>query len=538
MKDWHAHEKERIYEYHNGMLASNILGYQDNSMETGPSELPRSPDPTVTHLRERERSLASLVHFCAVEGLLDTDMKRNSTELDWTFYARAPQRQIAKLMCLPRSLWHDEYMFIRTIHATECCFAGILATLRALPPFIRHRSFAQATDILGQALFFSDFLMKLFDIFHTMPRSNFFDGFRVATGNASAIQSERFQAIEVLTRGLGQHKRAALSHQREVRFASTWEPPRDATLAGMCEIAKTAGDHGNEFLEVAGLLDQDLLSWRTKHISIARQYLPPESKGTGNEGIPYLAANFKDPRSASGRLIRDVAEMPTSEALARVSLSFGLQQPFDDSAISLPPHIPVGVVAGTSITEAQVRGALSGCESRLKMIISEREKIIDANLAGHASYFGKQRYPVSEQLARFKRAGALPSTLVPAFLLSLELRSGMLCGLHNTHRIKGQIVFDTASADESFEGIRKVLVKCFEGEPIVRDNYGIIASVFQGPDQRTSATLEPDLPASWTALAFGFPGMQKAAFDMLMADVQEGFMNIGASNVRIWRNHE
>ena len=68
--------------------------------------------------------------------------------------------------------------------------------------------------------------------------------------------------------------------------------PRKATLGGMCEIASGVQGEGSEFLEIASVLDRDLYKWRARHFGIARKYLPPETVGTGNEGVPYLNAKF------------------------------------------------------------------------------------------------------------------------------------------------------------------------------------------------------------------------------------------------------
>src|SRR5262249_9700604 len=135
---------------------------------------------------------------------------------------------------------------------------------------------------------------KLWAIFDTMPVKHFFEGFREATGDASAIQSVRFQTLEVLTRGLGQAKQRALSHQREAGYFATWQPPEEATLKGLCKLAQRMGN--TEFKSVAEMLHRDLYQWRSRHLGIARRYLPPEAVGTGSEGISYLVANFRTPR--------------------------------------------------------------------------------------------------------------------------------------------------------------------------------------------------------------------------------------------------
>src|ERR1700733_4564390 len=171
LRDWHDREQDRLSAFFEGTLDRTLLGF----------EAVKEEERSVSHIQERERSLSSLSRFAAVTGLPDTTLVLNEVhkhETDWSYFAADPARQITHLTCLPRSRWHDEYMFLRTIHATECCYSGILASLSALPGFIRNRDFINGTEILKGALFFSDFLSKLFAIFDTMPVTHFFDGFR------------------------------------------------------------------------------------------------------------------------------------------------------------------------------------------------------------------------------------------------------------------------------------------------------------------------------------------------------------------------
>jgi tryptophan 2,3-dioxygenase len=497
-------------------------------------EAVKEEERSVSHIQERERSLSSLSRFAAVTGLPDTTLVLNEVhkhETDWSYFAADPARQITHLSCLPRSRWHDEYMFLRTIHATECCYSGILASLSALPGFIRNRDFLNGTEILKGALFFSDFLSKLFAIFDTMPVPHFFDGFRTATGDASAIQSVRFQTIEVLTRGLGSPKREALTHQHEAHFASNWQPPNDATLVGMCEIARQQQSEGSDFIEIAEILDRDLYKWRARHFGIARKYLPPNVIGTGNEGTPYLAANYRDPRSATGmKDVQDSNNRHLNDEPARVTLSFGLRP--DGSP-------PVAAIRGTDIHAATIQEAVNVRKSALQSLMKSREGFINSTLSHYAGFFGTHPYPVEHQVAAFRKKPTLPGPVVPALLLSIELGTGGLIGLHNTSRMFGQIVFDTASEGENFQGIRGKLIRCDAGELIVRDDRGVIASIYQGPDKRTSASFELDQEdVSWTLLVFGYPSMARADFDILMADAKEFVSLLGGQNVQVWSSYE
>ncbi len=171
IRDWHDKERDRLTAYLAGKLDPKLLGYENEN----------ASHDRIAHIKERERSLASLSQFAAVEGLPDTRLIVNDVHkypTDWSYFAESPEKQITHLTCMPRSRWHDEYMFLRTSQATECCFAGILAGLITLYPMIRKHEFSTATEILKGTLYFSDFLTKLFAIFDTMPVPHFFSGFR------------------------------------------------------------------------------------------------------------------------------------------------------------------------------------------------------------------------------------------------------------------------------------------------------------------------------------------------------------------------
>jgi tryptophan 2,3-dioxygenase len=521
--DWHEREQDRLTDYTRGAPDTGLLGYEKKAAR----------DP-IAHIKERERSLDSLAEFSAVQGLPDVRIIRNDVlayATDWEYFAAAPAKQIAHLACMPRSRWHDEYMFLRTIHATECCFEGILAALATLPPIVRKRDFSAATEILKGSLFFSDFLTKLFTIFPTMPVEHFFAGFRAATGQGSAIQSVRFQTIEVLTRGLGATKRTALSHQQEAGFASCWKPPEEATLAGMCAAARIAGTDGEEFLEIASHLDRDLFQWRAKHLGIARRYLPASSPGTGNEGVSYLEANYDSPRSFADC----VGQVSQSDANpdrqpARCTLSFDLRK---------HRRPAVAVFRVNHIERTRVGAGMAGLKTLLDGAIAERDEHITKSIKGYKDFFEGRVYPVERQLQSFRRKGVLSTELVPALLLSLELQSGSLFGVHETSRVNGQIIFDTASADESFTGITGKLVKCTCDEPIMRDEHGIIASIFQGPDNRTVAVLpKVGEESSWTFTLFGYPGMPATSFALSIADARVAFALIGAIESTAWISYE
>jgi len=121
------------------------------------------------------------------------------------------------------------------------------------------------------------------------------------------------------------------------------------------------------------------------------------------------------------------------------------------------------------------------------------------------------RSPLGPQFEMVRRKGLPPgSPLVQALLLS-EMSTGLLMGAQDAGAIKGGLVYDLSADGESFKGLRAA-VRCREGEIVLRDAEGIIASLFQGPDHRTRLTKETE---NVTFFIFGVPGIE-------IEEIQEG----------------
>ncbi|WP_148294105.1 hypothetical protein, partial [Azospirillum sp. B506] len=149
MRDWFEFEQERLSAFDDDKLPKGVIGY---TFEDG------DQDDPVSHLRERVRTLDVLAELAAVADLPDTRMVRKGMAKypsDWEYFADDPDRELAHFLCLPRSTWHDEVMFLRMIHATECCFPGILASLETLPTLALGGTWLAATPALKEATYFS-----------------------------------------------------------------------------------------------------------------------------------------------------------------------------------------------------------------------------------------------------------------------------------------------------------------------------------------------------------------------------------------------
>lgn len=423
---------------------------------------------------------------------------------DWLYYGNAGNGAIAMLHItgLPQSQYHDEYMFLRTIHIAECCFWGAITSIRCALEHFRQAEVEQVTRFLNEASSFTGTLVKLFAIFETMPVESFFHGFREATGDASAIQSHKYQYLDLLARGYNEQKTQALSQKPELTHLaklSTFEPNNLATLAD-----KVRGDpRASEVHDAIARIDRHLVAWRSKHVGIAVRYLPPEHQGqgdgTGGEGVPYLKSNVRDP------LIMVETTDSRDEGTEVVHLTPG----FQIAATSC--HI-----GWLEFADLSVDALVAHLDATQKHVGSELKKSREAvaqRIEHYQTFFAARGFqsPLSQQFDKGLPSKTAP--LVPRLLLRLELATGLLMGMHDATKIAGTPVLDIASAGEIYTSISGRSLVCRDREWVFRDKKGIFASYFQGPDKRTALPAAPAGILKKVAIpVLGAPGIVESEF--------------------------
>lgn len=98
-----------------------------------------------------------------------------------------------------------------------------------------------------------------------------------------------------------------------------------------------------------------------------------------------------------------------------------------------------------------------------------------------------------------------------------EMNNGILMGIQDLKKFVGDIQIDVAKEEESFIGI-STTISCKEGEIIVRDNEGIVASFLQGPDKRT---LTGHKTTDIVIYAFMVPGIEKTLLEASLKQTVE-----------------
>lgn len=217
---------------------------------------------------------------------------------DWVHYATDGEglAGVAHATIMPQSTWHDEYLFLRAIHLSEICFWAIITCVRAAISKSSSKQFSETAMYLREGAFFAECLVSVLNAFKTMPYESFADGFRQLTGDSSAIQSEKYHYLELITRGVNSTKREIIESYPELGWLRGWVPPGDTMLK---DIVQAALESTSVSVRTVGMeaffLERALQKWRNVHLGVVLKYLPKGELGTGRQSIHYLRRTYKDP---------------------------------------------------------------------------------------------------------------------------------------------------------------------------------------------------------------------------------------------------
>jgi DNA/RNA-binding domain of Phe-tRNA-synthetase-like protein len=109
----------------------------------------------------------------------------------------------------------------------------------------------------------------------------------------------------------------------------------------------------------------------------------------------------------------------------------------------------------------------------------------------------------------FKRTIEMGFPIVNLYIdthLIAEMVHGILMAIQDLERFHGQWKLDLAREGETFQGVSGKAIRCKEEEIVLRDEEGMVCSLFQGPDFRTRVE-----PASKDIVVYVFtaPGIQE-----------------------------
>ncbi len=247
---------------------------------------------------------------------------------------------LAHLMAFPQTQYHDEIIFMRTIHIAELCFFLLQIIFIEAIEAIQKCMYSAARAALTEAVQVVDILLSIFRALRTMPDGrkkghNHFADFRDYTENASAIQSKGYQLLDVVYRGVDIKKAEIIGSglQPFLNSLSSFAHPNMISLRSVIsdeDYLKGANDDEKDGItHIARQIDRKLLTWRRIHLGFALAYLPPAQPGTGETaGAAYLEKFIEE-----GKLFSDTAS--DSDLLQDMFPDIGVFRPGSEIAPSI-----------------------------------------------------------------------------------------------------------------------------------------------------------------------------------------------------------
>ena len=112
---------------------------------------------------------------------------------------------------------------------------------------------------------------------------------------------------------------------------------------------------------------------------------------------------------------------------------------------------------------------------------------IEERITLYDQFFKEWGYPCPLP-GHFKRAIEMGFPIVNLYIdthIIAEMCHGILMAIQDQNQFYGQWRLDLADEEETFQGVSGKMIRCKEEEIVLRDERGIVCSLFQGPDFRT-----------------------------------------------------
>jgi len=112
---------------------------------------------------------------------------------------------------------------------------------------------------------------------------------------------------------------------------------------------------------------------------------------------------------------------------------------------------------------------------------------IEESLNLYDQFFKEWSYPCPLP-GHFKRTTEMGFPIVNLYIdahIIAEMCHGILMAIQDLDRFQGKWRLDLASEGETFQGVSGNMIRCKKEEIVLRDEEGIVCSLFQGPDFRT-----------------------------------------------------
>ncbi len=112
---------------------------------------------------------------------------------------------------------------------------------------------------------------------------------------------------------------------------------------------------------------------------------------------------------------------------------------------------------------------------------------IEERINLYDQFFKEWGYPCPLP-GHFKRTIEMGFPIVNLYIdthIIAEMCHGILMAIQDLDRFQGKWRLDLASEEETFQGVSGNMIRCKKEEIVLRDEEGIVCSLFQGPDFRT-----------------------------------------------------
>ena len=112
---------------------------------------------------------------------------------------------------------------------------------------------------------------------------------------------------------------------------------------------------------------------------------------------------------------------------------------------------------------------------------------IEESINLYDQFFREWGYPCPLP-GHFKRTIEMGFPIVNLYIdthIIAEMCHGILMAIQDQNQFYGQWRLDLADEGETFQGVSGKMIRCKEEEIVLRDEKGIVCSLFQGPDFRT-----------------------------------------------------
>ena len=137
---------------------------------------------------------------------------------------------------------------------------------------------------------------------------------------------------------------------------------------------------------------------------------------------------------------------------------------------------------------------------------------IEERINLYDQFFKEWEYPCPLP-NHFKRTIEMGFPIVNLYIdthIIAEMCHGILMAIQDLDRFNGDWRLDLADDGETFQSVSGRMLSCREGEIVLRDDTGVVCSLFQGPDSRTRVDASSKNIAVYV---FTAPGIQEEQVD-------------------------